>query len=212
MKGFYVYLNRDDSKDIHPDNNGVCFTVRLPERVTLQRGQWSCGLFECCLDVDTKHQKTYFICCDIIEHQFVAGGGLPFLRAHNPSTILIASKSYDMYNGEQCIIPHGLCGTTQFDQSQNDPVISPQPGGAPVTPVSPVTPVTPVTPIIPPKRPGVPVIVRRTLDMKYPNIMYIPLRVNEFESITIYLKERDVNSKITTASLISCVLHFKQLK
>ena len=188
MKGFYVYLNRDDCKDIHPENNGVYFTVRLPERVTLERGQWSCGLFECCLDVDTKQQKTYFICCDTIEHQFVAGGGLPVLRAHNPSTIIVASKTYEKYNGEE----------NGFEET-----ISAWDG---------VTVLNPMTPVIPPKRPGVPVIIRRTLDMKYPNIMYIPLRVNEFENITIYLKERDVNTTVTTASIISCVLHFKQQK
>ena len=93
MKGFYVYLSSDDCKELYPNNNGVSFTVRLPERVMLDRGAWSCGLFECCLEVDSKKEKTYFICCDTIEQQYVAGVGLPVLRAHNPSSIIIASKA-----------------------------------------------------------------------------------------------------------------------
>ena len=65
---------------------------------------------------------------------------------------------------------------------------------------------TPVSPAPPSK----PKVVLKVSDVKYPNVMYVPVRVNEFETLTIFLRQRDTYSIVTSANLISCVLHFKK--
>ena len=85
MKGFHLFLHNRDSRDIYPENNGASFTIRLPNRIKLEKSAWSCGLVECCIEIQTGMYDTIYICCDILGYQYAAGVGLPVLRAYTGS-------------------------------------------------------------------------------------------------------------------------------
>ena len=85
---FYLYLDKTDSLNYFPRNNGRDFTVKLPERLNLMAGSWSCGLVQVCMAGSQSDLiREIFICCDIIEDSFTAAGKLPVLRSFSPQHI-----------------------------------------------------------------------------------------------------------------------------
>ena len=178
----------------------------MPEHLKLDKGDWYCGLFECCIENDTKIQKTYYICCDVLAFQYVAGVGLPLLRVHSPSSVTIlraVNPGYMTLSNEfvavgginQCSMCHTVYPT----------YVTPAPTHDNISYLNTDPPVIPRPPVEPK-------VVLKVSDIKYPNVMYLPVRVHEFETITIFLKERDTHTTVKSANLISCVLHFKKQK
>ena len=162
MKGFYIYLSKNDSRNLYPDNNGAYFTVRLPERIKLERGKWSCGLIECCLKTNLRQFKTYYICTDIVTLQCVGSSSLPAIRVFNTQTIRLQQDLADLYT---------------LTESETQAVL-------------------PVVPYI------------QTKNYEFQHIIYTPLRYNEFDTITIFLKEENQSIQVTTAEIVTCVIHF----
>ena len=144
-----MYLNSQDSKHIYPDNNGTTFTVRLPERMKLERGKWQCGLIECCLRYINMTPITYYIGTDITTPQNVNGVAVQTLR------MITTEEEYPIPNLPQNVPQHVQTRTYEFG-----------------------------------------------------HIMYHPVRLSEFETVTMFLKQRDLNVLVSTAQIVTCILHF----
>lgn len=83
---FPVYLSSNDSMHSFPENNPADYTVRLPERLFLERGNWWCGLSQLRLP-DTKIDYPVYLCSDLCGDSVVGEFKVPVLqRIHGSIT------------------------------------------------------------------------------------------------------------------------------
>lgn len=81
MEEHYLFLNSSLSKNLHPSNTPLDFTVELPHSYELN-GQWACGLKEIQLSV---RENIVYVCSDICEESYAENTMIPILRTlHKP--------------------------------------------------------------------------------------------------------------------------------
>lgn len=77
-KEFYIYLSSRDSIQTFSSNTSSDFSVVLPDRVHLNREDWSCGL----VDLTLPHalEEPAYLCSNICQETITGTGKLPVLR------------------------------------------------------------------------------------------------------------------------------------
>ena len=92
---FYLFLNSQNSKDLHPENVSTDFTIDLPRAYSLE-GDWECALKE--IEVSLK-EDTLIVCSDICRESYAENTMLPVLRVlRNASTKGRKRETYFLFN------------------------------------------------------------------------------------------------------------------
>lgn len=78
----FIYVNSEDSCDIHFSNNSTSFVLDINPPIQLNAEEnWICALTECHIDGD--YEQDLYIYCDLIDSSIVKGKRRNILRVVN---------------------------------------------------------------------------------------------------------------------------------
>jgi hypothetical protein len=92
---YYLYLTYEDSRNVHPDNTNIDFTIELPRTLYLD-GEWDCCLKD--VTFSSPNPNIVYVCSDLCVESFACDTSYPILRvvpSIEPNSIsLTFSDSY----------------------------------------------------------------------------------------------------------------------
>ena len=186
-----MYLNHSDSTDYFPSTDGTEFTVKLDHRVNLQldQGIWKCGLVQACIAWPSKVDQQVYIGCNLVDDSLTGTGRYPILRSYYcmKSTHVSNVFPLPLNNTAYCNTGHNCMQCNKYDEIQRTIT----PSNEPVLNTS---------------------LQSNTKQVEFLNTLYVPLKVNSFEYVSIFLRDQKWADNIKTVHLYNCILHFKKFK